>query len=120
MGGEEGSEEAILAGCREAFGLCASVDAWCVGCAGYAAVCDEREPDLQMVEGSERFSPERDNVDAAADATPFLPVEIAGIRSAPGLSDGFISPIRAGSDTARFRPITLSDGRGILVEGPTG
>lgn len=55
-----------------------------------------------------RFSPERDNVDAAADATPFLPVEIAGIRSASGLSDGSISPIRAGSDTARFRPIALT------------
>ena len=30
-----------------------------------------------------RFSPEQDNVDAAADATPFLPVEIAGITRAP-------------------------------------
>ena len=46
-----------------------------------------------------RFSPERDNVDAAADATPFLPVRVSGplpaSRMAPFRQYGQEATLRA-------------------------
>ena len=68
-----------------------------------------------------RFAPHCPDSDAdATEATPFLPVEIEGVVSSPLAPD---MPVYAQAGTgplsAHRVDITLSDGRRILIEGPT-
>ena len=65
-----------------------------------------------------RFAPEDQAADLAVPAgATFLPVEVAGMAPAPTAP---ISPTPSTSSvTAQRVDITLSDGRRILVEGPT-
>lgn len=65
-----------------------------------------------------RFASEEEAVDLSEPkGATFLPIEITGIAPAPTAP---ISPTSSiGSVTAQRVDITLSDGRRILVEGPT-
>ena len=58
-----------------------------------------------------------DDDDGSAEVTTFLPVEIEGAVSSPTMTD---LPTARGPLCAQRVDITLSDGRRILVEGPTG
>ena len=51
-GHEEGRQEAALVGRREAVDLLADARAGCFGGSGCAPLCDEREPDPQLVRNS--------------------------------------------------------------------
>lgn len=66
-----------------------------------------------------RFSKTEDGVDDVIDAVAFLPIELAGDRSATeGLSQ--MSPNHRDSPLCATRvDLTLSDGRRVLIEGPT-
>jgi len=63
-----------------------------------------------------RFAPEPDT-NAVVDAgTGFLPIEIADTVAVPAIEE---APLQNVAVSAERVDITLSDGRRILVEGPT-
>lgn len=65
-----------------------------------------------------RFASEEQAADLAVPAgATFLPVEVAGVE--PAMVAPISRPPSVGSITAQRVDITLSDGRRILLEGPT-
>jgi len=69
-----------------------------------------------------RFAPDRDTTVATGDTSDFLPIEIEGTTRSSEMPDTPISPRppeRGAVIPAHRVDITLSDGRRILVEGPT-
>ena len=63
-----------------------------------------------------RFAPEPDTNAVVDTGTGFLPVEIAGAVAVPFVDE---APQLTAAVSADRVDITLSDGRRILVEGPT-
>lgn len=64
------------------------------------------------------FAPDAEvTFDAEAEGASFFPIEITGVSSAPTASHSL--PASSASLTAQRVDIALSDGRRILVEGPT-
>jgi len=100
---------------REARDLRAGDDARDVGGTGGAALCGQCEPYFKWLKDP-RFAPEAEVLELEA---TFLPVEIeAGVAREPVPMDAPMPPPFAPL-SARRVDITLSDGRRILVEGPT-
>ena len=74
------------------------------------------------VDYSARFAPDRDTTAAIEDTADFLPIEIEGAAWSSELpsTPNFPRPPERGAVISAHRvDITLSDGRRILVEGPT-
>ncbi|MFT3688357.1 hypothetical protein [Paenirhodobacter sp.] len=113
-GGQEGAEEAVL----ETLDLPADTSARCVRGAGCAPLCDELELIFTWLRDP-RFTPaEVDAPDASGDGTLFLPVEIVGSTAEPEPGPETHGPAGV-SILAQRLDITLSDGRRVVVEGPT-
>lgn len=92
----------------------------CVGGAGCAPVCDELEPDFTWLRDP-RFAPaEAEASSGAGDCNLFLPVEIIGSAAEPEAGSDLEAHGPAGDPVLAQRvDITLSDGRWVVVEGPT-
>ena len=66
-----------------------------------------------------RFAPDQNNAEISEEASSFLPVEIEGTALSSGVCAAPISSGPLDVVSVTRLDVTLSDGRRILVEGPT-
>lgn len=66
-----------------------------------------------------RFAPDQNTAVIPEDASSFLPVEIEGAALSPEICNAPMSSCPADAVSIARLDITLSDGRRILLEGPT-